>query len=45
MSGKCSRCPYTIRLKKGGTIGSHNLWSGHDGPFRCKGSGLPPREE
>ena len=39
----CSRCPYTIRLRKDGRVGKHWLYGTQK--KLCEGSGQIPREK
>ena len=42
--GACSKCGYSFRLRRDGTVGVHRLYSGSDrNPDPCEGSGKPPR--
>lgn len=43
-SARCSRCPYTIRLRKDGLIMAHTLWAGNS-PYTCDGSLKPPLQQ
>jgi hypothetical protein len=43
-SGRCPKCPYTIRLRKDGTVMGHLLYMWR-GRIRCEGSGLLPAAE
>jgi hypothetical protein len=41
--GKCSRCRYSFRLRRNGTLQWHHLFCGSDrAPDACPGSGLAP---
>jgi hypothetical protein len=42
--GACSKCGYSYRLRRDGTIGVHHLYCGSDrSPDPCEGSGKPPK--
>jgi hypothetical protein len=42
--GACSKCGYSYRLRRDGSIGVHHLYSGSGRyPDPCEGSGRPPK--
>jgi hypothetical protein len=43
--GACSRCGYSFRLRRDGTVQAHHLFCGSDRyPDPCEGSGKPPKD-
>ena len=43
MRGRCSRCRYSFRLRKDGTVQAHYLYHGSSkNEWPCGGSGLMP---